>query len=279
MNNGHRVYQTGFGDQPFGIDCNNEDAYSIAEFLFLDFPGGTAAQSTKQYDIISSGPRPMLSLWDGDKRLYFGESRYRLAYTLMNEIIFHCINTNDSHHALHAGAVYRDDRCIILPGQSGNGKSTMTSWLVMNGFQYLTDELVFLENDGSVLSIPRPIILKVGPDHKSWLLGDQTGVITSDSGSMIPHRLLNPEFRPRQPQLTDIIFPQFDADAECILQEISPAKSSLYLLRSHVNARNLHGHGVSELSAIVKQCRSFTLRYGCFDDLQNIFHSGSELFA
>ncbi|WP_458774624.1 hypothetical protein [Desulforhopalus sp. 52FAK] len=280
MNGNPRVYLIGFGDHTFEMRCNNDDAYGIAEFLFLDFPGSMAATSIKQYDIISSGPIPMLSLWEGDKRLYFGTSRYQLAYILMNEVFFCCINTNTSHHALHAGAVYRDNRCIILPGQSGNGKSTLCSWLIMNGFQYLTDELVFLDEDAQVLPITRPISLKVGPSHKSWLLTEEhDGIITSDSGSMIPHRLLNNNFKPRQPKASDIIFPQYAPDAQPGLKEISPAKSSLYLLRSHVNARNLQGHGVSEMASIVKKCRSFTLCYRSFDDLRDIFSQKSEQFA
>ncbi|MBM9521080.1 hypothetical protein JWG39_14760 [Desulforhopalus vacuolatus] len=186
MKNNHQVYRTGFAGQAFEISCNNDDAYAIVEFLFLDFPGTRKAVTTIQYDIISSGSKPMLSLWQGDKRLYFGELRYQLAYILMNEVIFHCINTNDSHHALHAGCVSKGDRCVILPGQSGNGKSTLTSWLVMHGFQYLTDELVFLKNDGSILPLTRPISLKVGASHPSWLLADENGgIIISNSGSIL----------------------------------------------------------------------------------------------
>lgn len=274
------LYRTGFGEHSFEIECNNEDAYSVAEFLFQDFPGTTSVTPVRKYDIISSGSKPMLSLFDGDKRLYSGRSRYQLAYVLMNEIIFYCINTNDSQHALHAGAVFRDDKCIVLPGKSGNGKSTLSSWLVMNGFTYLTDELVFLTMDGQVVPLTRPISLKVNTSHESWLLQEEANgkIITSDAGSMIPHRLLNPSFEVKQPFVTDIIYPEYKPDGEPALQEISPAKSSLYLLQSHVNARNLDGHGVSELAAIVKNCRSFTLTYGSFDDLPAIFNADSELF-
>lgn len=280
MNNSHKIYRAGFGDQAFEIGCNNADAYDIAEFLFLDFPGTMAVASTQQYDVVSSGPVPMLSLFDEDKKLYLGESRYQLAYTLMNNVIFHCINTNNSHHALHAGAVCKDERCLILPGQSGNGKSTLTSWLVMNGFQYLTDELVFLGSDAQVLPMTRPISLKVNSSHESWLLPENVSgeIITCDSGSMIPHRLFNSNFTASEPRATDIIFPEFKFGIEPRLLEISPAKSSLYLLQSHVNARNLDGHGVSDMASIVKNCRSFTLTYGSFGDLLKIFNSDSGLF-
>lgn len=280
MDSEQRIYRTGFGNKSFEITGNNKDALSIAEFLFKDFPGSEASQAVTRYTIISSGTAPRLSLQIGDKQLYSGNSRYQLAYTLINEVIFHSINANDSHHALHAGCVYRGDRCFILPGQSGNGKSTLTSWLVMNGFKYLTDELVFLDSDARALPMTRPISLKVGPSHPSWLLsGEHNDIITSDTGSMIPHRLFNADFTPKQPKVTDIIFPQFKPGASVELQRVSPAKSSLYLLRSHVNARNLEGHGVSELTSIVRQCQSFTLHYANFADLRSIFNEKSELFA
>ncbi len=266
------VFSTGFGDQLFEIDCNSDDAYSIAEFLFCDFPGAVHQTGAKQYSITVSDSNPSLSLKEGDKVLYRGESRYLLAYTLMNEVIFHCISDNESHHALHAGAVCKGERCIILPGKSGNGKSTLTSWLVKNGFHYLTDELVFLDSTAHVLPMTRPISLKVTPTHESWLLPEyySKNIISGEEGSMIPHRLLNPDFTVRQPQLTDVIFPEFKPDVEPCLQQLSPGKSSLYLLQSHVNARNLSGHGVSELASIVRRCRSFTLTYGSFSELEEL---------
>ena len=100
-------------------------------------------------------------------------------------------------------------RCIIMPGQSGSGKSTLTCWLIRNGFQYLTDEIVFLDSAGEVLPLTGPISLKVGPSHASWLLaGGHGDIICGDEGSMIPHRMLNPHFLPTEPKVTDIIFPQ-----------------------------------------------------------------------
>lgn len=281
MENNHYIFCTGFGRQAFEIDCNNEDAYRLAEFLFADLPGAKEAEDTRRYDILSVGIRPMMSLWDSDKRLYFGESRYRLAYILINEVIFHCIQTNTQQHALHAGAVRRGDRCVIFPGKSGRGKSTLTAWLVANGWQYLTDELVFLANDGSVSPLTRPITLKVNENHKSWLLhgNHSCSIIAADSGSMIPHRLFNADFSVSHPRVTDIIYPDFKEGVKGCFREVSPAKSALYLMQSHVNARNLYGHGIADISAIIRRCRSYRLTYGDFADLDTIFNSSSGLFT
>lgn len=281
MANNRTIYRTGFGRQAFEIDCNNEDAYRLADFLFVDLPGAEEADDTRRYHILSVGIRPMLSLWDCDKQLYFGASRYQLAYILMNEVIFHCIKTNTRHHALHAGAVRRGDRCVILPGKSGNGKSTLTAWLVANGWQYLTDELVFLANDGSVSPWTRPINLKVNEKHKSWLLHgtDSGSIVSADNGSMIPHRLINAAFSVGHPRVTDIIYPEFREGVEGCFKEVSPAKCALYLMQSHVNARNLDGHGIADISSIVRRCRSYRLIYDNFAALDAIFNSPSGLFT
>lgn len=271
--NSQGVFATGFGDVGFQIAYNNENARSIASFLFTDFPGVKNPAQSIKYDIVSSGNVPMLSLWENDKRLYFGSSQYLLAYILMNEVIYHCINKNDSHHAIHAGAVHKNNRCLILPGTSGKGKSTLTSWLLASGFQYLTDELVFIDNSQRVMPLVRPVNLKVNNKHVSWLLHeDINGEIISDkSGSMIPHRMLNSNFVMKQPVVTDIIFPNFVAGHKAELVEISSARSCLFLLQSLVNARNLEQHGVPDLAHIVKGCRSYKLTYGNFKDLEPIF--------
>lgn len=274
------IYRAGFGNQLFEIGCNNEDAYRLAQLLFSDFPVTNSCHHPKRFDILSVGQQPMLSLWDGEKRLYFGTSRYQLAYILMNEVIYHCINDNDYHHALHAGAVSKDDHCILLPGSSGNGKSTLTSWLIANGYQYLTDELVFLSNEGLVTPLTRPINLKVTDGHETWLVSeeDREEVISDQNGSMIPHRLLNPDFSAIQPRATHIVFPEFSRESKVKLEELSPARSCLYLMQSHVNARNLDGHGVPDLSDIVRRCKSYKLTYSSFDDLESVFFTSSGLF-
>ncbi len=55
---------------------------------------------------------------------------------------------------LHAGALSVDGRGILLPGSTGAGKSTLTVALIRAGFDFLSDDTVFLEGfvDGIVVS-------------------------------------------------------------------------------------------------------------------------------
>jgi len=68
---------------------------------------------------------------------------------------------------LHAAALYKDDKCILLPGVSGAGKSTLTAALLSKGYQLLTDETAVIDLfDFGIYPVPMPLGLKEG----SWQL-------------------------------------------------------------------------------------------------------------
>ena len=61
---------------------------------------------------------------------------------------------------LHAGAVEFDGRVVVVTGESGRGKSTLTAALVRAGGAYLTDELVIIDpEDLRVRPYPKPLDL------------------------------------------------------------------------------------------------------------------------
>ena len=275
-----RLFESGFDRFSFRICCNNETGFELARFLFGDSPVHTADSAAQEYGIVCAGTKRKLSLWEQEKRLYFGDSWYELAYILMNEVLYHCIDANRTHHALHAGAVTCKGSCLVLPGESGSGKSSLTAWLTAGGCRYLTDELVFLAADGTVHPLVRPISLKGDGDFLSRFVagGQRRQAVCSDDGAIIPHRLLNPAFAAETPRVTHFIFPRFSAGADTLLSELSPAQSCLYLMQSHVNARHFSGLGVATLAALVRKCRSYQLTYGGFDGLDQLFGPDSIMF-
>ena len=63
----------------------------------------------------------------------------------------------------HAGAVARDGRAILVAGQSGRGKSTLTGALVRRGWSYLTDEVTVVRlEDHRILPYPKALDLDDG---------------------------------------------------------------------------------------------------------------------
>ena len=66
------------------------------------------------------------------------------------------IRASDFILHLHAGVVGRDGRCILLPAESGSGKSSMTAALVHAGLGYYSDEIALIES-GSFRVRPVPL--------------------------------------------------------------------------------------------------------------------------
>jgi HprK-related kinase A len=62
---------------------------------------------------------------------------------------------------LHAAAVERDGKALILTGESGSGKSTLAALLGEHGWRLLADEFVLIDPDSALLyPFPRAISLK-----------------------------------------------------------------------------------------------------------------------
>lgn len=70
------------------------------------------------------------------------------------------VNRSEFLFGFHAGAVATESGALLLPGQAGSGKSTLTALLVAAGFDYFSDEMAVLE-EGTFRVRPLPLALCV----------------------------------------------------------------------------------------------------------------------
>ena len=62
---------------------------------------------------------------------------------------------------LHAAAVERDGRAVVMTGESGAGKSTLAALLQARGWRLMADEFVLVDPDtGAIWPFPRPVSVK-----------------------------------------------------------------------------------------------------------------------
>lgn len=265
----------GFCDQYVRIAYNNQTAESIIDFLCADLlvtlDSAKTAAPRATCEVSVSENEQLFSLHRNGEQLYRGTCQRALAYALVNEIIFQCLDKNESGLALHAAAVQVDKGGILLPGNSGAGKSTFVAWLTACGCGYLTDELVVLLSEDShhIYPFTRPLTIRSASAQAlaPYVQFKKDEVLTGESGFMVPHRQLNPDFTPAQPPLSLILFPRFQAGASAQLTELTPGIGCSRLMECYVNARNIPGHGISELARLTRKVPIMEMTYGSFTDL------------
>ena len=265
-------YAAGLGEACSEIEYSGDTARELLDLLFCDFPPSEGPVLSRRFGVVVAGSPAKMSLWLGEKQIYFGDSKQLLAQFLINEILYDCIVSNTSNQAIHAAALSSGGKGLLLPGTSGSGKSSLAAWLTASGMNYLTDELVFLSRKGFMNPITRPICLKQ-PSYEALqkrLPIDGANVLRGQDGVMIPHRLLNPIWKASTPRLAAIVFPTFVKDQPATLTEISTARSCLKLLECHVNARNLPGHGFSEIAAVSRNVPAYELTFGSYDGVLDL---------
>ncbi len=197
-----------------------------------------------------------------------------LVYHLTDRMVFHTANNAVGVHCIHAAAVSHKGGVLIVPAKSGAGKSTFTAWLVANGFDYITDELILINHQHEVEGIGRPIQIKSnGLEAIKPLLVNQD-FAQGNLANAIPISSLGGKlFDPlaEQGHLAAFVFPQFGRESEFEFSQLSAAQAGLQLMNNHVNARNLEDHGFRAMMALVRATPRYALNYGGFDTLPRDF--------
>jgi hypothetical protein len=95
-------------------------------------------------------------LFRDDTLVHHGENPAELAPPLKFQLLDRAIERQNVMLQIHAGAVQCHGCLVLLPGQPGDGKTTLTLRLVAAGGTYFSDEVVLLERGGNRIR-PVPI--------------------------------------------------------------------------------------------------------------------------
>jgi hypothetical protein len=72
--------------------------------------------------------------------------------------------TRFDRQPLHAAALLREDRALLLYGASGAGKSTLVYAAARRGMQVMTDDVVYIQMDGGLRVWGAPGLVHLAPD-------------------------------------------------------------------------------------------------------------------
>ena len=171
---------------------------------------------------------------------------------------------------VHAGVVATGRRGILLPGASGQGKSTLVAALCLAGFTYFSDELAVLDGESlSLLPFLKAICLKDG----GWqmLAGSfeapppLLGAVRVDGEAVRYLPAPNPCSPDGRAEVRHVVVPVRQPGAAVALALCSPARALAELARHSLNLPRHGRRGVESLAGLVERASCFTLTY---DDLR-----------
>lgn len=174
---------------------------------------------------------------------------------------------------LHAAAVERDGRAVILSGPAGAGKSTLCAALIARGFRFLTDEIALVRlNDGQLEPHPRPISLKnEAIDIVAKMLPDahlSARFANATKGTVAfmrpPRQSIEAAGGTARPAL--VIFPAYRPEAGFELKPIERSQAFMRLIESSANYLTLLDTGFETLANLVEACDHYALDYASLDD-------------
>lgn len=195
-----------------------------------------------------------------------------LIYQLTDRLMSGLARVIETQHCLHAAAVSINGNAIVMPALSGSGKSSLAMWLVANGFDYISDEMVLIDKDHKIDGISRPIHIKShGWQAIKHLLTDENDIYDGKRVKVVPISSINGQVSSENTHRAGILlFPRFESGASTTLTRISAAQAGLALIKNHINARNMPHHGFANLMQFARTSQSYSLIFG---DCRSLSHS------
>lgn len=170
------------------------------------------------------------------------------------------------HLLLHASAVERDGRVVLMTGESGAGKSTLATLLAAHGWRFMGDEFALVEPaTGLVHALPRLISLKnaaIGAAAAAWPTARFGPLLAATPKGDIRH--LVPDARaiaamdePGRPAL--LLFPRYGFASE--VRTVPASEAFVRLTQASTNYVALGEAGFGALTTLVREVPARAIDY------------------
>ena len=160
------------------------------------------------------------------------------------------------HLLLHASAVERNGRAVLMTGESGAGKSTLATLLAARGWRFMGDEFVLLAPDsGQAHAFPRLVSLKnesVAAAGAAWPGARFGPLLAGTPKGDIRHMVPPPQAiarmdEPATPAL--LLFPRFGF--EPAVRPVPPSEAFVRLTQASTNYTALGEPGFRAMTRLI----------------------------
>lgn len=190
-----------------------------------------------------------------------------------------CIAAKAHHYLLiHGACLQKGDCCVLMPGEPGAGKSTLTAALMLSGWRLLTDEctLVSLET-GQIHALARPVSLKNRSIEviREFAPQAQFGPVARDThkGTVALLRP-NPESLARMAEpsrISHVVFPRWREHAQTEWIDVHRAEAFEELVKNAFNFGILGRPGFERLADLVQGAKPARFVYSQLQEAMGAF--------
>ena len=181
---------------------------------------------------------------------------------------------------LHAAAVERGGRALIMPAWPGAGKSTLAASLACRDWRFLSDEFCAVPTEAaSVVPFPRPAALKNESIATMRAFAPDAYITTpaegTRKGSVAHFRIPSESVRRAQTpaQIAVVVFPDFQAGAGAELYPLERSSAFLRLAQNAFNYEVVGEPAFRAVGSIVRSCGCHVLRFGDLDRAHGVLES------
>lgn len=173
---------------------------------------------------------------------------------------------------IHAAALERNGKGIIISAPSGSGKSTLCAYLVSQGWRLLSDELALVSPDSLLLhGLARPINLKNKSIElmKPYFEADQFSNIAVDTHkgtvSLLkpPAKCIQLAQTPVKP--SHLIFVSYNEQENCYIEPVNKSLALTEIIKNSFNFSLLNKHGFDCARRLVDQTEALYIEYNNFE--------------
>lgn len=266
--------QISFGGSTVAIWWHGPRAGEVLEFLFRRIPVlDTEQPPAIVYRLIAEDDASSLRLYREQDVLYLGESEVELAGRLLGDVCQALASHSTRGLVFHASALAWQGKGVLLPGTMGVGKSTLTAWLLTQGFEYLTDEMVYIEKDTKKIeAFSRPLNLRrssrfVWQGLESKAESNRT-IWNGEDFDLVQPDLFQNTPLVLESNLDLVVFARYEPTAAFELLSLTKAQASLELMKHFVNARNLPAAGFPDIAHLMRKVPAYRMRYSNFQQVE-----------
>lgn len=251
--------------------------------LYADFPLDTG--EFRDFHVRVGPPpglrrwlRPQINFWY-DNHSPFKPLPADHAFALLEWGLNWCVAGHAHHYLmLHAAVLEKNGRAVVLPGDPGAGKSTLTAALMLSGWRLLSDEITLVDrDDGQLVGLARPVSLKnasidvIRRAFPNAVIGapaydTHKGTVAHVRPSADSVARVGEKARPAW-----VVFPRWRKDSPARLSPHSRADAFLHTASHAFNYSLLGSLGFELNAALMDACECHDFEYSRLDDALGVF--------